>query len=207
MGKLCKAIGKEDNSVPNRIKTRKQPGLYMIHCSLNDWRYYGESSNVSGRLSSHRSMLNRGIHPNRGLQMDWEKYGEENFSFIVLYLGQQWEIAEIRRGKEMELIVLDREICYNILEGSPGEKSGEKNPFWNRVHRPETKKKISEAMKGLPFGHTKDELGLKVSIHGIVYPSIAEASRQTGMARKTIRQKVHDPKETNFYVVQDSGMV
>ena len=50
---------KKDNPVPNRIQPRKQPGLYMIRCIINDFRYYGESNNVSGRLASHRSLLIR----------------------------------------------------------------------------------------------------------------------------------------------------
>jgi hypothetical protein len=53
----------KDNSVPNQIQPRKQPGLYMIRCTQNDWRYYGESQNVSGRLASHRSLLNRKFIP------------------------------------------------------------------------------------------------------------------------------------------------
>ena len=68
-----------DNSVPNRILPKKQPGLYMIHCLKNDWRYYGESSNISSRLSSHKSLLNREIHPNRNLQKDWDLYGKDYF--------------------------------------------------------------------------------------------------------------------------------
>jgi hypothetical protein len=193
----------EDNSVPNRIKPRKQAGLYMIRCIHNDWRYYGESQNVSGRLSSHRSLLNRKIHPNRGLQQDWDKYDPEGFEFIVLFMGEKWESPEVRRGKELELIVLDRELSYNILEGFEGEKAGVKNPFWGRVHSPETKRKISESMKNIP----KDELGIKISIDGTVYPSIAEASRQTGMARKTIRKKLEDPSIRHIFAVEDSGTV
>lgn len=60
----------KDNSVQSQIQPRKQPGIYMIRCKKNDWRYYGESKNVSGRLASHRSMLNRQIHPNKRLQLD-----------------------------------------------------------------------------------------------------------------------------------------
>jgi hypothetical protein len=33
----------EGQFVPNQIQPRKQPGLYMIRCTQNDWRYYGES--------------------------------------------------------------------------------------------------------------------------------------------------------------------
>lgn len=185
----------EDNSVPNRISSpsrratppRKQPGLYMIRCTQNDFRYYGESSNLSGRLASHRSMLNRKIHGNRYLQQDWNQYGQENFEFTVLFMGESWEKPEVRRGKELELIVLDRDLCYNFLNPD--------NPFLGRTHTPEAKKRIGDAMRGRP----KDLLGKLISIKGIVYPSISEASRQTGEARKTIRKKVNDPDTKNYF--------
>ena len=184
----------EENSVPNRILPRKQPGLYMIRCIQNDWRYYGESSNVSGRLASHKSMLNRKIHPNKFLQNDWNIFGEKNFDFIILFMGPKWSIPYIRRGKETELIILNREFAYNILEEQ--SRSGEKNPFWKKLHTPETKKKISNALKG----RSNDLLGRKISIKGINYPSIAEASRQTGIARKTIRKKIEDPENLDYLI-------
>jgi GIY-YIG catalytic domain/NUMOD3 motif len=191
----------EENSVPNRIQPRKQPGIYMVRCIQNDWRYYGESKNVSGRLSSHRSLLNRKIHPNVALQVDWNAYGSENFDFIVLFMGESWNEPSARRRKELELIILDKDLSYNILEGI--SKPGEKNPFWGKLQTPETKKKISEALKGKP----NDKLGRKISIFGIIYPSLAEASRQTGIARKTIRKKLDDIKDTDFFAVENSGTV
>lgn len=191
----------EENSVPNRIEPRKQSGIYMIRCLQNDWRYYGESQNVSGRLASHRSLLNRKIHPNIALQVEWNTYGSENFHFTVLFMGESWNQLAVRRGKELELIVLDRAFCYNILEGV--SKPGEKNPFWGKIQTPEAKKKISEALKG----RSNEKLGRKIFIQGTFYPSLAEASRQTGIARKTIRKKLDDFKNTDFFAVEDSGTV
>jgi hypothetical protein len=189
----------KDNSVPNQIQPRKQPGLYMIRCTQNDWRYYGESQNVSGRLASHRSLLNRQIHPNYLLQADYNKYEINRFEYIVLFMGPKWEQSIIRRGKELELIIQDRDLCYNIGETHVGEA----NPFWGRVHTPETKKKISEALTGRP----NTLLGRKISIKQIIYPSIAEASRQTGIARKTIRKKVDDLAEPDYLAIGDLGTV
>ena len=186
-----------DNSVPNRNRPQKQPGIYMILCLKNDWRYIGESCNISGRLASHKSMLARKIHPNVGLQTDWSFYGPEAFEFSVLYLGPQWSEAFLRRGKETELIVLNRDLCYNVLS-HVNDRGGEKNGFWKRVHTPETKRKLSLALKGLP----NDKLGKRISVRGQVYPSLAEASRQTTMARKTLRKKLNDPCETDFFEVQ-----
>lgn len=189
------------NSVPNQIQPRKQPGLYMVRCTKNDWRYYGESQNVSGRLASHRSLLNRNIHPNYLLQYDYNKYGSDFFDYIVLFMGEKWEQPIIRRGKETELIVLDRNLCYNII--STSSPPGETNPFWGKVHTPETKKKISEALKNKP----NDLLGKPVIIKQVIYPSIATASRETGIARKTIRKKIDDPNQLDYFADGDLGTV
>lgn len=189
------ATNNEDNSVPNRILPRQQPGLYMIRCTVNDWRYYGESSNVSGRLASHKSLLNRLIHPNKNLQTDWNLFGQAAFEFVVLFMGHTWTQSYIRRGKETELIVLDRQFCYNILEDS--SRPGSLNPFWKKIHSPETKKKICEALKDRP----NTLLGKKISVRGIEYPSIAEASRQTNIARKTIRNKIADSTISDFFEI------
>nr|YP_010987553.1 GIY-YIG homing endonuclease [Hydrocytium acuminatum]WOR09598.1 GIY-YIG homing endonuclease [Hydrocytium acuminatum] len=186
----------EDNSVPNRIRPSKQFGIYMIHCSINDWRYYGESNNISGRLSSHKSMLNRQIHPNKLLQADWDLYGPTVFEFIVLYIGKMWVDRVVRRGKELELIIHDRQITYNIIEGM--DHSNEKNPFWRKVHTEETKKRISEALKGIP----KESLGKKITIDGVFYSSLAEASRQTNHSRKLIRTRLNSELWPNWTIFE-----
>lgn len=97
----------------------------MILCLKNDGRYIGESRNISGRLASHKSMLVRKIHPNVGLQTDGSFYGPEAFEFSVLYCGSQCSEAYLRRGQETELIVLNRNLCYNVLE-HVNDRGGEK---------------------------------------------------------------------------------
>ena len=177
----------KDNSVPNYIQPRKQPGIYMIHCLKNDWRYYGETSNISGRLASHRYMLKLGTHTNKVLQADWDQYGSSEFQFIPLFQGDAWSDPISRREKEYTLILQDRTISYNIAEGT--KKPGEKNSFWGHFHTAETKKRIGDAMRGVP----KELLGKKIVINSIQYASIAEASRITGHSRKLIRQRLPDP--------------
>ena len=165
----------------------------MIFCLKSNFRYYGESKNVSGRLASHKSLLKRNIHPNISMQNDYNQYGEDFFDFVVLFIGDRWQNRRLRRKKETLLIQKNSDTCYNVLESQARPK--EQNPFWNKRHTCETRKRISQALKGRP----NNLLGRPVSIQGIEYPSIAEASRQTKMARKTIRKKINDPKEKDFF--------
>nr|YP_635849.1 putative site-specific DNA endonuclease [Oltmannsiellopsis viridis]YP_635914.1 putative site-specific DNA endonuclease [Oltmannsiellopsis viridis]ABB81982.1 putative site-specific DNA endonuclease [Oltmannsiellopsis viridis]ABB82010.1 putative site-specific DNA endonuclease [Oltmannsiellopsis viridis] len=194
----------EDNPVPNRVnrdsmQPRKQPGIYMVRCIVNDWRYYGESNNVSGRLSSHRCDLNRGNHGNRLLQNDFNKYGLENFQFTPLYMGEDnWSDKATRLAKETELIIRDREITYNVFPDQ--NRSGERNAFFGRFQTEEAKRRIGDAMRGIP----NDRLGRKVLIKGTTYPSISEASRQTKMARKTIRARLEDSQNEDFQYLDEA---
>ena len=181
-----------DNSMLNekKIEPRKLPGLYMIHCFENDYRYYGETSNLSGRISSHKSMLRRKIHPNKELQKDWNTFSEEIFRFQVLYIGEEWDDRIVRLKRESELIGRDLEKCYNFYE-SMDKRVGELNGFFKKRHSSATLSLMREAKKGIP----NLLLGRKITILGKEYPSIAEASRQTGYSRKLIRTRI----DSNLY--------
>ncbi len=188
------------NQNQNRLQPKKQPGLYMIRCVLNDKRYYGESTNVSGRLASHKSYLKRNIHPCRELQHDFQTYGIDQFEFVVLFMGPSWQNREDRLVRESMLILQDRQLCYNFLTNK-NSKPKEKNPFWGKTHSEETKKLIGDSMRNIP----KDALGKPIQLNGEIYPSLAEASRRTGMARKTIRQKLNDPTDIHCTQIDRPG--
>lgn len=177
-----------NNSMLNekKLEPRQLPGLYMIHCLENDYRYYGETSNVSERISSHKSMLRRKIHSNNKLQQDWNIFSESSFSIQVLYIGREWSDRIVRLKRESELIARDLEICYNFYE-SMDKRIGNLNGFFEKRHSEATKNTMREAKKGIP----NDNLGKKIVILGKNYPSIAEASRETGHSRKLIRSRVN----------------
>ena len=172
-----------DFSTSNYI--RKQLGVYSILCLANDYRYYGESINISGRIASHKTNLRRGIHGNTRMQDDWVKFGESSFEFKALYIGPDWVSKETRLAKEAELLEQDIERSYNVFETFE-VRSGEKNGFFGRKHSEKTKEIMRLAKKGIP----NDILGSLIEINGKRYPSIAEASRSLGHARKTIRARV-----------------
>ena len=178
------------NPVLNRLLPRPNPGLYMIRCDVNDKRYYGESTNVSMRLNSHRSVLKQGIHHCHPLQEDWDCYGEAKFDFVPLYMGPLWNIRANRIQKETFLIETDRSLCYNQYTGLG--RSGKDNGFFGKTHKATSKEAIGGPQRGVP----KDLLGRSIRLDGKIYPSLAEASRVTGHARKTIRAWLNDPNNS-----------
>jgi group I intron endonuclease len=63
----------------------KISGIYAIRNKANDKLYVGSSMSVRYRWKQqHRTDLRRGLHYNFHLQRAWNKYGENNFEFIVL---------------------------------------------------------------------------------------------------------------------------
>ncbi len=191
-----------DNSVLSVSKIllpRKLPGLYMIFCLANDYRYYGETSTISGRISSHKSLLRRKIHSNEKLQTDWNLYGESSFDFVILYIGEDWNLRPTRLTMESQLIKQNSERCYNIFE-SFELRVGSLNPFYQKRHSDKTKKLMSLVKKGVP----NDNLGKKIKIKGTLFLSIAEASRQLGHSRKLIRTRINAAEFPEWNEIVDS---
>jgi hypothetical protein len=123
------------------------------------------------------------------LQADYNKYEINCFEYIVL--SWEWEQSIIRRGKELELIIQDRDLCYNIEETHVA-----KQILLGTSSHPETKKKISEALTGRP----NTLLGRKISIKQIIYPSIAEVSSNRYSKKKQLK-KVDDLAEPDYLAI------
>lgn len=73
-------IGSDDSDVsePTRLGV-----VYYIINKLNGDVYIGSSLEVKKRFNKHKSQLKRGIHHSAILQRAWNKYGEDNFDFII----------------------------------------------------------------------------------------------------------------------------
>jgi transposase-like protein len=189
----------QDNPVSIPMSPRQLPGVYMVLCLVNNKRYYGQSKNVSSRLSQHKSRLRRNIHEVPELQRDFNLYGEINFQFSAIYQVKDFTLDQ-RVELEIELIGRFHNLCYNKSDKNSHKK--ENNPFWGRTHSDETRKQIAKSRAE----NTNDQ-GLPISLNGVIYPSISEASRKTTHSRHTIRRWLKDDKKTNCVAVTDQGVV
>lgn len=132
-------------------------GVYKISNKLNGNNYIGSSKDIINRWKKHRYDLNHNIHTNTHLQNAWNKYGEEQFDFII--------VEECVLDKK---VLLEREQNYidllkpeyNILPIA-GSRLGSK-------HTEETKNKISKnnvGMKGKTHSfETKQKIGSSNSV-------------------------------------------
>jgi predicted GIY-YIG superfamily endonuclease len=81
-----------------------EPGLYEIHCKVNDKRYIGESANVLDRLGKHSRQLLEGAADCMQLQLDWNRFGPDQFEAHILFIGPEWKEKDIRRQKETDIV-------------------------------------------------------------------------------------------------------
>jgi len=134
-------------------------GVYLIRNKVNNKVYIGSSINIKRRWRDHIYELSRNRHNNIHLQNAWNKYGKDNFEFVIL---EEVEDKSILRDREQYWLnkyqSFNPSMGYNIslntrhykpmylpreiIEKSALQKFGRKTPD-------ELKNKISEIHKQL----------------------------------------------------------
>jgi hypothetical protein len=167
------------NLFPNNSQNISMgPGLYFIGCSINQKVYFGESENVVKRLGQHYGDLRSGKHDCKELQNDWSLHSEADFHFISLSVGQQWGDTALRQSYETKLVLLNQEKTYNqSIAGSTPKKPTD---IYQKV----------------------------VSYKGVMYPSIAAASRATMVSETHIRRLLRDSNNNDWkYAIDPNSLI
>lgn len=154
----------------NEDNIYKRIGIYGIRNKIDGKIYIGKTGmNFGDRWDSHRSLLNNNKHDNPYLQNAWNKYGEDNFEFVVI------EDCNVEELNEKEIYYIkyyrDLDLSYNIHDGGDGgfmlgshlseetkRKIGEKNRINNlgKTLSDETKSKMSETHSGMKYKSMSD---------------------------------------------------
>lgn len=130
--------------------------IYMILNKVNGKIYVGQTYDKLGykaRWGKHKSKLRGNYHDNSHLQSAWNKYGEDNFEFILLHelefnneenMKRELNIIEIYYIYEWDL--LNDEFGYNISKGGNTGSSyiGEDHPMYGKTHLKKSKEKMSK---------------------------------------------------------------
>jgi group I intron endonuclease len=66
------------------MRTERIIGIYGILNKLNNKIYVGSTNNLARRKREHFNQLKNNNHENRYLQLSYNKYGKDNFTFVVL---------------------------------------------------------------------------------------------------------------------------
>lgn len=112
-------------------------GIYAIINLINGKLYIGQSNNIQKRIRNHLILLRNGNHYNGHLQSAWNKYGEDNFDYVVLKECSVDELDYYEIKYIAEYKTADRACGYNL--GAGGHRCSRSE---------ETRKKLSIALKG-----------------------------------------------------------
>ena len=149
-------------------------GIYQIRCLQTQKVYFGESSSILERSGRHLTLLNNNCHECLQLQKDWNQFGIQNFELTIL-------IIEENRTKRLEL---ERQyiqnlgigFCYNCLS--------------------EMRFQSNQTSQKIVFNAT--EL-IQLRCNGILFLSIREAERVTGVSKTTIIRKLANLQYKDCY--------
>ena len=150
-------------------------GIYMILNKINNKVYIGQSIDIYKRWTGHRKSLRDNIHDNKHLQSSWNKYGEDNFEFIILCECEREKLNELE-----EYYVHSYESKYPSF-GYNKNMGGKANTFT----REDTRRRLRE------FALSDDNTWL-VKVYCIeldkVFRSIKDAGKEMNICETSILQ-------------------
>ena len=85
-------------------------GVYQIKNKKNGKVLIGSSTDLKAIWNRQRTQLNFGSHPNKELQGEWSKYGEELFEFEIIAVIKEKDNEEKdykREVKELEELFME----------------------------------------------------------------------------------------------------
>jgi group I intron endonuclease len=103
----------------------------MIKNKIDGKKYYGSAKNINKRWVRHKNDLNKNQHQNIKLQRAWNKYGSDNFQFIVL-----------EECSFDELLITEQKYLNQNPEYNIGKKSSGGDNLTNNPNRKKIIKKI-----------------------------------------------------------------
>lgn len=129
-------------------------GIYMIQNRVNGKMYIGQAVDIERRWGRHKNDLRGNYHINKHLQSAWNKYGESNFEFTVIWECDESQLNIMEEYYITKLKTYDRGFGYNKTYGGDGVRPTEETKkkmseaAKGRTHSEDAKKKMSEARKG-----------------------------------------------------------
>lgn len=149
---------KNDSILKAWKDTGRVSGIYKIINKVNRKYYVGSSEKITGykgRWYNHRKSLIKNNHHCVGLQRAWNKYGENNFEFVVV---ENIDVKELltTEQKYLDIAKIEKEKCYNSTFNAISF-------FRGKRHSDETKLKISKICKGKCCGKNHHAYGTHMS--------------------------------------------
>ena len=120
--------------------------IYCIRNKINNKKYIGQTAwNINKRLNKHKGQLINNKHYNKNLQEDFNKYGMDNFEFIIL------DEFTFTNKELLKKVLLDMEKFYIDLWDTENDKKG-----YNIIFGGKNKKLIQCIETGKIFNGSED---------------------------------------------------
>lgn len=153
-------IGSIKNRCDDIGKIKKSSsGIYKIVNIINGKYYVGSAKNFTKRWKDHRWELNSNKHNNAYLQHAWNKYGKENFKFIIVK-PTSLEMVLLEEQMYLDVAKIDGKTkCYNLSYSASA-------PMTGRCHSEQTKRKFRETRKHISL-ETRQKMSMSHMGHTV----------------------------------------
>ena len=115
---------------------RKRSGIYGIINQARGHIYIGSSKHIAMRWASHRTLLRNGKHYSSRIQRAWNKYGGEQFQFVILAFCPEDDLITV----EQQYIDALKPV-YNMMK-TVGQRPSSDSKNKGRRHSEEAKRKM-----------------------------------------------------------------
>lgn len=128
------------------------------------------------------------------------KFGESNGMFGRTHTDEvKKKLSKIHKGNSFAKGAVRTPEQRARMSEVASKRTGEKNPFYGKHHSDATKEKIRK----VHLGKSNVACSKKISIDGIVYDSLAAASKALGIHISTLshRARNNNPKFSNYFYI------
>lgn len=166
----------------------KNPVVYQIINKANSHSYVGSSDRFIKRQKEHRNALRKGKHHSRYLQNAWNKYGEEQFTIIILETVLFRELLQVREQYWIDKLKPRYNCSKCVTAPMTGQNHTEEAREKMSLHRkgrkflPEHKKHLSEAQTKLPR-FTKEFL---IDEYVNKCKTVSQIEKENGLTRQAL---------------------
>lgn len=146
----------EKKNLPT-ITKRNVSGIYKIVNKTNGKYYVGRARNLKTRWVEHKTALKYKRHKNSHLQNAWDKYGKDNFEYLIIEVtDSDFQVLKDTEQKYLDIARNEQDKTYNKNFSSDGigyvsdETKLKMSQYrQGKTYSEETKRRISESKKGI----------------------------------------------------------